>query len=528
MKMTKAAYMTTTVPRFTALSLALVVCSACSDESDFDQGQIASERQTPEQPGPVLDVAPYTANNTVVREAQSLYYDGFSLHANVIRPTCGPINGVCHNSKEFPDLHTPANFVGAIGAPCNIQSGTPAGIFDRCERPGDRLRLGDGQADIEIGYLEYLPGEYDGDSPEADSPGLHIYLAGKVSSDGDSIRGDAQFFRAFVNDDGNVQDLPYFRFGSRFWILADSTYEFGDEEEGTHLFARVANYQQRDIEALLSVGVVEGDANHNGTLGARVDGNPIQIMKRGRPEESYLVGRMRGVLANEPVPGSRMPLANEPLNNTEMLALYCFLEGLEDRSGPVNMQDPIDYKNCSYASRPEQLELLGAGVSWGGRIKRILEFNCGGCHGGDTVQADLNLVDGDVFARVLQASAQLTALKLIEPGQPMQSYLWLKISGDPSIVGAPMPIDPLNGDRRLSAQELADIKTWIEEGALPGGEETPLPSENDSSVPDPSDTMDSGTGTAMLDAGSPEMQDAGSPADAEVSDSGQIEQDSGQ
>jgi mono/diheme cytochrome c family protein len=131
-------------------------------------------------------------------------------------------------------------------------------------------------------------------------------------------------------------------------------------------------------------------------------------------------------------------------------------------------------------------------------VSRILAFNCGGCHGGDAPMADLNLKDGDVYARLMQMSSQRTELKLVEPAQPDLSYLWLKLNGDPSIVGSAMPLDPLNGTRRLTTQELADIKSWIEEGALMNGGGT---------TPDAGSPMDAGL-DAGTDAG-PSGADAG-------------------
>jgi hypothetical protein len=57
-------------------------------------------------------------------------------------------------------------------------------------------------------------------------------------------------------------------------------------------------------------------------------------------------------------------------------------------------------------------------------------------------------------------------MRLVTPGDPDASYLWLKITGDERIVGAPMPLDPLSGERRLTDAELADIQAWIEAGAV--------------------------------------------------------------
>lgn len=160
------------------------------------------------------------------------------------------------------------------------------------------------------------------------------------------------------------------------------------------------------------------------------------------------------------------------------------------------MASPIDYAACSYSDNPETLELLGSGVTWEGRIKRILEFNCGGCHGGDAPMAELNLLTGDVHARLLEASAQVPGMSLIEPGLPDQSYLFLKVTGDESIVGQRMPINPLTGMGSLKQQELADLQTWIEEGALTGG---------DAMRPDAGPMADGGMDPVTMD------EDAGTP-----------------
>src|SRR5690606_36022586 len=85
------------------------------------------------------EVEPYTGSDPTVMEAQQRLPTGSALHSEVILRSCGPLGGVCHNRKEYPDLRTPANFLSIINAPCNVQSGTPEAVFDRCERTGDRI-----------------------------------------------------------------------------------------------------------------------------------------------------------------------------------------------------------------------------------------------------------------------------------------------------------------------------------------------------------------------------------------------------
>ena len=454
-------------------ALVWVALAACGGPAEFDPGTLSPDQVRPELASTETHVERYEGDNVIVLSAQEDLFDGFALQANVISPTCGPINNVCHNAKEYPDLHTPANFLSAIGAPCNVQPGSYQAVYDRCEPKGDRLALGHDQPELEVAYIEYVAGSAEEDdeaTADAASPGLHIYLAGSVDLDDREFWSDARFMRSFIDEDGSVQELPFFTFQSRYRIVADDPYRYGDGERGTHVVAQVRDYQTGQVDELLSVGIREADKNRNGILGARRDGNPISLIAPGNPEESYLVGRMRGAMTGDRIPGSRMPLANEPLDSVEMLALFCFIEGLSDRQQPVDLATPIDYSSCSYSQRPEELELLGSGVSWDGRIRRILDINCGGCHGGEAPAADLDLKDGDVHARLLEASSQRPELKLVEPGQPDMSYLLHKLEDDPSILGAAMPVDPLDPERRLMPRELADMRAWIEEGALPGGE----------------------------------------------------------
>jgi hypothetical protein len=62
----------------------------------------------------------------------------------------------------------------------------------------------------------------------------------------------------------------------------------------------------------------------------------------GRPDRSYLVGRITGT-----VPGTRMPLANAPLSKPEYDAILCWIAGLTSREATAD--DPIDYDRCPWS-----------------------------------------------------------------------------------------------------------------------------------------------------------------------------------
>lgn len=433
--------------------------SGCREFVDYNSGTIEFE---PERPavGEPSSVAPYDGDDETVLEAQARFPTGLDLHKKVIWRTCTPNGGVCHNNKEFPDLRTPANFAAAFGVACNVQYGEYTSVFDGCERPGDRLEISGGGfqvPSVEIGYVEYIGGVFEDPGeglPEPNAVGLHIRLAQPVTGESDRGYGEARFIRTFV-DGGNLEDSVFADFRTQWWVIGD----------GTHLVGRVEDYQVEEVQGLIEVGIVEGDANRNGVFGSQ-QGEAAKLLQPGAPESSYLVARLRGEMHGAPIPGSRMPLANSPLTISEMLGLFCLIEGFPEGGGDEFLTSPIDYANCSFSEDPEGLNLLGDGVTWEARVRKILEFNCGGCHSGAAPQAGLTLVGDDVYARLLEASTQLPELPLITPGDPTMSYLYLKLIGDDAITGNPMPYNPLTGDGTLGEAEIADILTWITNGAV--------------------------------------------------------------
>lgn len=461
------------LPLFIGSSLLLAAGGCRGDGYDFGGGQIDFDPDRPDYDDPEA-IDPYDGDNEIVLEAQAEFPTGIEFHQKVIWRTCTPNEGVCHNSKEYPDLRTPANFAAAFGAPCNVQAGEYQSIYDGCEQPGDRVRFGGAwdTIDIEIGYLDLIAGDfpeggYNEETPVYyDSPGLHMYLRTPIASENISTYTTAEFTRSFVID-GQVDQSVFTTFSTRWWIVEDSQVEYG-----THLMGEVREYQANDVEALTAMGtLVLGDGNRNGVFGADVY-NPAALLEPGYPETSYLIARLRGEMHNESIPGSRMPLANQPFTVPEMLAFFCLVEGYPEHGDPSGLTGAIDYKNCSYSADPEGLNLLGEGVTWAGRISKIFEFNCGGCHSEPEPEGGLNLVGEGVYDRLLEASSQNPELPLIHQpemlggeGDPMQSYLYLKLIGDDSIEGQKMPYNPLTGAGSLTQAELADIETWIVNGA---------------------------------------------------------------
>ncbi|WP_224248327.1 hypothetical protein [Hyalangium gracile] len=449
--------------RTTTASVLAALLLGCGGAGTYKEpeGTITFDPERPDMASPGT-VAPYAGTNAFVLEAQTRMPTGMDLQRKVILRTCGPTNGVCHNQKEYPDLHTTGTFASAINAPCNLQPGTFGSVYDRCERLGDRFKMTEQKfKEIEIGWYEVIVGAYveykDNETPPSDAAGFHLHLRDPVPLDkGRAHWGTGAFLRNFVNADGNVEMLSFANYNTRWWVLDD----------GRHLYGEVRDYQAEDMEELQAVGIIQGDQNRNGTFGAR-EGQSVPLINPGKPEESYLVARMRGHMQGDPIPGTRMPLANQPPSVTDMLAIMCWIEGLDPNAKAWNLSSSINYAGCSYSANPEALSLVGAGVHFADRVWPILQSSCGGCHGGSNPQAGLDLLSPGAWNRLQAFSLQNPTLKLIDSGRPEKSYLWLKLAGDGSVSGSRMPLDPLNsGSRSLPQDQLDSIQTWILAGAL--------------------------------------------------------------
>ena len=83
-----------------------------------------------------------------------------------------------------------------------------------------------------------------------------------------------------------------------------------------------------------------------------------------------------------------------------------------------------------------------------------------GCHGGNNPAANLSLRAGDIAQIVGASSAARPDYKLIAPGDPVNSYLLMKLRGDDGIAGDRMP-----PAKALEPEEIALVEAWVEAGA---------------------------------------------------------------
>ena len=108
----------------------------------------------------------------------------------------------------------------------------------------------------------------------------------------------------------------------------------------------------------------------------------------------------------------------------------------------------------------------GQTVSYSTHLEPLVIARCLGCHEVDEPEAELVLERGRGYqALVGPSSVQAPSVALVEPGEPENSYLWLKLQHTaPHGKGMPRT---LTGSKKLRDDELELYRRWIEDGAQP-------------------------------------------------------------
>ena len=108
----------------------------------------------------------------------------------------------------------------------------------------------------------------------------------------------------------------------------------------------------------------------------------------------------------------------------------------------------------------------GDAVDYEGDIQPIWDANCVvGCHTAGGSKPDLPLGPGMSHAALVGAQSVQTSLKIVEPGDVDNSYLWHKLNGTQGDVGGSGLSMPFGAS--LSGTDLATIESWIASGANP-------------------------------------------------------------
>ena len=84
-----------------------------------------------------------------------------------------------------------------------------------------------------------------------------------------------------------------------------------------------------------------------------------------------------------------------------------------------------------------------------------------GCHAPPAPEQGMDLSAGKAYVSTVGIdSTELSGFKRVAPGNAADSYLYMKIAGDPRIAGERMPFGGT-----LTAAEIDLVRAWIEAGA---------------------------------------------------------------
>ncbi len=373
-----------------------------------------------------------------IEEAKKEFPTYEDIHVKVIQRTCTPFQNVCHNNMEYPDLRTPQGVIDRIGRPCNLNEiyNDPASVFNACEPPGDILRFTDGGNTghaVEIGWVEVTDDGLGGGSAI-----LHLreaMPAAMLSAGAMESAAIERLVGGVMQPVGNISLSLSYAQGARS--------------------VQVNNNASFPTHSAILAEVTSGDPNQDDVYGASAD-DAMQEIKPGDPWNSYLLQRLQGN-----VPGSPMPLANQPLTAAEVIAVACWIEGTADEGG-AETDTVIDYDNCVYA---EELATPpdGGGATLSGHVQPIFDQSCSfaGCHSSASPAAGLDLTAGNSRDAMLGiASTQNPDVPLVTAVNPTNSYLMSKLTSA-GVSGMQMPLNA----ETLSDSQLELVRTWIIQGA---------------------------------------------------------------
>jgi hypothetical protein len=372
-----------------------------------------------------------------IEEAKKEFPTYLDLHEKVVTRTCSPAGGVCHNEKEYPDLHTPQTMLAMLEAPCNLAETDPLNLFSGCEPIGDQLRFTIGANTTfatEIAYVEFAA------DPMGVVANAFVHLRDPIPN-AMAMPGMFESIAIERETDAGVLTVG----------VVDNAVSYAP---GVAVL-QVNDYPNLPAAAktLLEADVRGGDPNQDGEFGGSDD--PYRLLLPGDPWKSYLLQRLQGN-----VPGSPMPLANEPLSSAEIIALACWIEGAAEADG-ASPYASIDYDGCQYAAEFGETP-TGSGSKFSEHVQPILDTRCAtaGCHGEVAPAAGLDLTAGKAYDNLMLPSMQNPEMPRVTPGNPTNSYLITKLTGN-GLMGVQMPL----GAASLSTEDIEVIRTWISYGA---------------------------------------------------------------
>lgn len=438
------------MPRSSALFVLAVstVALACTVGAEGDQSFADGPSQGDESGSGGTGATEGTAGETeaepapddgkeFVEEAKKEFPTYLDLHEKVITRTCTPFQNVCHNNKEYPDLRTPQAMLGMLGSPCNLDVEDPLNTYNGCEPDGDVLRFTTGG---NVGWQTKVAYVTFSSDPMGVVTSAVIQLADPIP--------------AAMLDPMLPESIEILRTTDSGMLTVGQVADAVTYAPGVSAL-QVTGYDLLDgsVHTLIEDDLRGGDPNRDGVLGAEEES--LQELKAGDPWGSYLLQRLQGN-----VPGSPMPLANQPLSAAEVVAIACWIEGTDAPDGD-SPYATIDYDGCQYAAEFGEPD-PDSGATFSGHVQPILTTRCAtpGCHGSMVPAAGLDLTEGVARDNLFGMSTQNPDIPFVTPGNPTNSYLMTKLTGD-GFAGQRMPL----GAAPLGQDELDIVRLWISYGA---------------------------------------------------------------
>jgi hypothetical protein len=384
------------------------------------------------------------------------------VHEQAMVRTCSLNGGVCHNSKESPDLHTFSNLIAVVNQPCNLNVATKEDVRDACETEGDHLVIASANIDVEIKHIDITPEGVSVTKRSTDDgqPGPTIYeshpeavisLAQPIAA----FAFDQQYFSIEIRRGTQVFPIRYQADG--YWdgvkiVRADSQSITVSLWEGYYSINTVNRFLDDRVYPWKPSMVRVGDVNGNGTIGRD---RGVSLIVPGDALRSFLFLRL-----TDEKEGDLMPRVCREWDDRATRALGCWIDGLKtDAAGAVtNAEEPIVYAGCRFETAN-----LGHCIS-GASIDAIFDRSCVGCHGQTNPAMGLDLSAANARANTVnKPSVEAPSMQLISPGFPDRSYLFCKVNPDATCRNS-SPVMP-SGGAPLSAEEISAIQSWILAGA---------------------------------------------------------------
>jgi len=364
------------------------------------------------------------------------------LYEKGISRTCSLNNGVCHNSKEYPNLQSIPAILDALNAPCAVAALKAELVPNECEPEGDHLVSAALGIDVVIARVAVSPADTTTDMLTQAT----LYLATPPAAGAGTD---------FVIRRGQIA----FTVGSAS-IAADGTATVNLSAAPLTL----KSFFDTGVFPLQPSMIHVADINGDGVLGHSLGWS---LAKPGHPDRSYLVGRLTQTRL-----GELMPRQCRTWDRAATRALYCWLRGLQMGADgkPMNAMAPIDYSACDLpADSADKCEAVipDGGAGSFAAVAALFARSCvaSGCHAGAQPAGGLSLEAGQAYASLVGVdSSEATGRKRVVAGDPAAS--WLECKVDPACVdrqGGQMPL----GGGPLASEDLDAIKSWIQSGANP-------------------------------------------------------------